>query len=319
MTQPESFVVVENVSVAVTAAPSLVRSFMKKPVAQHSVLRNVSFSLTAGDQVTLFGGPGAGKSTLLRMLAGARKPDTGLVRVNGVDPASGTIKNIAAGYIASDEREPARETAYQVLHAFGVTHGVTNIPARIGQITETLGIGAVLNRPAEKLSTAEGLRLNIARAVLADSPLILLDDVADQLGAVEVLQLLQGVLAGRTVIIATRQVSVAEQLDLPILLLHQAQLVQRGTRDEIASAVAAERMLDIWVEGLRYDLFRNLKKHPGVASVRLLPATDFNGQRLRITLRSSHYLPSLYDAVSQASLIKVEEIPPSLQDIISRL
>ena len=78
-------------------------------------------------------------------------------------------------------------------------------------------------------------------------------------------------------------------------------------------------MVDVWVDGLRYDLLRRLKQHPGVTSVKLLPTSRFSGQRLRISLRSSHYLPALYDEISKASLVQVEELPPSLVDILERL
>lgn len=317
MSEASSFISVDQLSISVGAPTSLLGKAAGTAQPDVSVLRDVSFSLTAGDHVTLFGGVGSGKSTLLRVLTGVLAPSSGTVLVNGGLPSE--TRNLAAGYISSEESEPQGQTAYQVLHAYGVTHELTNLPARIGEIAESVGIATVMHRPSALLSTGERLRLNVARAILSDTPLVLLDDVADHLGAAEVQDLLAGPLAGRTAIVATRQVHVAEKLDLPILLLHKASLVQRGTRDEIASAVATERILDIWVEGLRYDLLRTLKKHPGVASVRLIPTTDFNGQKLRIVLKSSHYLPSLYDTVSQAPLVKVEEIPPSLQDIISRL
>jgi len=317
MESSSSFVVVDQLSVAVGPSKSLLKTIVGSAAADVSVLRKISFSLAAGDHVTLFGGVGAGKSTLLRALVGALAPSDGTVLVNGQDPRK--ADNLASGYISSEESEPQGETAYQVLHGYGISHGLSHLPSRIGEIAEMVGIGSMLQRPAVMMSSAERLRLNVARAILSDTPLVLLDDVADQLGSAEVADLLSGPLSGRTVIVATRQVRVAEELDLPILLLHEATLVQRGTRDEIASAVASERVLDIWIEGLRYDLLRTLRKHPGVSSVQLVPTTDFSGQKLRIALKSSHYLPSLYDAVSQAPLVKVEEIPPSLQDIIATL
>jgi ABC-type uncharacterized transport system ATPase subunit len=124
---------------------------------------------------------------------------------------------------------------------------------------------------------------------------------------------------GRTVIIATSNAAIAQQLALPVMILHEGKIAHHGTFDDIALNVACPRMLDIWVEGLRYDLLRKIRQHPGVTEVRLLTADQFNGQRLRITLHSSRYLPSLYNLVSATDLVKVEEIPPSLVDILARL
>jgi hypothetical protein len=101
--------------------------------------------------------------------------------------------------------------------------------------------------------------------------------------------------------------------------LHEGTIAQSGTRDEIAIAVAAPRVLDVWIEGLRYDILRKLRAHSGVAEVKLLPTNRYAGQRLRITLRSARYMPSVYDAVSQTELVRVDELPPSLHDIIERL
>src|SRR5690606_33998691 len=111
---------------------------------------------------------------------------------------------------------------------------------------------------------------------------------------------------GRTVIIATRFPEIAERLELPILLIHDGTLAHVGTCDDIANAVGCRRIVDIWIEGLRYDLLRNLRRHAGVEEVRLLPTDQFDGQRLRVTLKSSRYLPALYDMVSQAPLVRIE-------------
>lgn len=169
------------------------------------------------------------------------------------------------------------------------------------------------------LSTSEYVRKEVERAASSDAPVILLDDVADVLGADEVRKLLLTLLAGRCTVIATRSVDIAEQLALPIYLLHGRSLVHSGSRESIAHEAGVTRIVDAWVEGLRYDLLRKLRVHPGVLEVRLLPTDQFDGNRIRITLRNSRYLPSLYDVVSQASLVRIEELPPSLADILATL
>lgn len=168
-------------------------------------------------------------------------------------------------------------------------------------------------------STSERVRGELERAANSDAPVILLDDIADVLGVGEIKKLLATVFAGRCAIIATRSVDIAEQLELPIYLLHKSSLAHTGTRESIAHDTGVARIVDAWVEGLRYDLLRKLRTHPGVLEVRLLPTDQFDGNRIRITLRNSRYLPSLYDVVSQATLVRIEELPPSLADILATL
>lgn len=170
-----------------------------------------------------------------------------------------------------------------------------------------------------RLSSTERLQKSIEQAAQSDVPLILLDDIVEQLGTDMVKRLLFEKFQHRTVIISTRFPAAAEALNLPILLLHHGQLACSGTCDEIATRLNTPRVLDAWIEGIRYDIFRSLKQHPGVAEVILLPDGRFHGQRLRITLKSSRYLPALYDMVSRLPLIRLEEQPVHLNDILSRL
>lgn len=318
-----SFVDVRNVSFEYSQP----RRLFQRALPTHTTLRDISFALNIGDHVTLYGGPGSGKTTLLRLLTGVLKPTRGTITVNSVSPADALARRSlgvgGAGYVSAEESEPAAPpaggTAYDVLHGFGKTHGIANLPSRIGAIAEAAELTSHLAQRSSTLSTSQRLRLNLARAALSDAPLILLDDVSEQLGVKTLKRLLPRLFEHRTVIIATRFAGTAEALDLPVLLLHRGTIASAGTRDEIAKHTKAPRVMDVWLEGVRYDLFRTLKKHPGIMEVRLLPDGRFHGQRLRITLKSGHYLPSLYDLISQVPLIRVEELPVSLTDILDQL
>lgn len=317
MPSSSHFVELNKVAAGFNAPPSFLARLKGTRPTELNVLRDISFSLQAGEQITLFGLEATGKSTLLRLLAGALRPSKGTILVNGQVPHQ--ILQAAAGYVSSEETEPSEETALQILHAFGKTHGLTNLPSRLGELTEPLKLAAILHRPVGTLSTIERLRLNLSRAALSKAPVILLDDVADALGAEEVKQLCRTVFDHRTLIIATRVATTADTLALPILILEHGTLARRGTITELAEEVNCPATVDIYVEGLRYGLLRQIKTHPGVKNVRLLPSTDFAGQRLQIHLESQRYLPTLYDLITQAPLLRIEEHPISLADILRHL
>lgn len=317
MRPPKSFVEVSKVFAEYGGKAPLLKKLTGQVVPEHSILRDINFSLELGDRVTLFGREGSGKSTLMRLLSGAVAPSRGKILINGKNPAE--VRNMAAGYVSPEESESRGDSVQSILHTFGKTHGIEHLPARIGELASILEFTGILGRPAQTLSTGQRLRVNLARAALADAPLLILDDVADVIGVPVLARLLNTLFAGRTAIIATRNAATAEQLDLPLMLLHGSSLSHSGTRDEIASALACQRTLDVWVEGLRYDILRKLKSHTGIVSVRLIPTSQFSGQRLRIIAHSSRYLPSIYDLISQAPLIRVQEIPPSLEEIMEKL
>jgi len=312
-----SFVDVRHVFVDYAPPTGLLSRISGKETPARSVLRDITFQLRADEHVTLFGVSGSGKSTLLRALAGVLSPSRGHITING-KPAT-QIKDLASGYISIEESEPEKETVAQILHAFAKTHSISSAPARIGVVAEKLNLNSFFDRTAISLSTTERLRLNLARAALGSSPLVLLDDVTDQLGASVVSGLLRDLFPGRAVISAVRSVTEAEQLKLPIMLLHNGTLAHFGTCDAIGSSTGCPRVVNVWVEGLRYDLLRALKHQPGVLEARLVPTDQFEGQRLRVTVRSTRYLPSFYDLISQASLIRIEEEPVSLEEIVASL
>ncbi len=282
-----------------------------------SALQDISFKLPLGSWVTLFGPAASGKSTLLRVLSGGQTVTAGTIRINGQDPSQ-THAHVA-GYISSSLAALPADTVSDILQTFAKTHAVSNIENRLAEVGQTFALEALLLRPGSSLSTTEHLRVQLAKAALTDVPLLLLDDCVDHLGVDFLKKLLTTLFAGRTGIIATRLARTAEELALPILLLHKSRLAHQGTAEDIAYAASVPRIVDVWLEGVRYDLLRQLRKHPGVTEVRLVPSDQYAGQRLRVWLLSSHYLPSLYDVVSQASLIKIEELPPSLTDILQRL
>jgi ABC-type multidrug transport system ATPase subunit len=278
MKDSAAFVDVRRLSVRYEAHTGMLKRLAGKNGAPISALEDISFKLSVGSWVTVFGPPASGKTTLLKTLAGEVAPSSGEVRVNGKDPA--TADEELRGYICPSS---------------------TSSPTVRG------------------FSTTQRLQAHIESALEKDVPLLLLDDVADELGVEYVKQLLSTVFVGRTGIISTRFAATAQALELPILLLHQSRLAHQGTAEDIAAAASLPRIVDVWLEGVRYDLLRQLRRHPGVTEVRLVPSDQYSGQRLRVWLRSSHYLPSLYDVVSQGTLIKIEELPPSLADLIARL
>lgn len=296
---------------------NILQSLTGKKTAARSVLRDVNLHINVGSWLTLFGKAGTGKSTLLRLLTGALTPSQGTVNVNGKHPMQNS--QAAAGYVSSEEFEETVDTVSESLEAFIKTHHLSQGSARLGEVAEGLHIKAILDRSLKTLSVTERLKVNLARAIISNAPLLLLDGVADELGANEVASLLDRFCQGRTVVIATRFTQTAETLGLPILLLHNGTLAHYGTCEHIATEVACPRIVDAWVEGLRYDVLRNLRRHPGVKEVRLIATDQFAGQKLRIIAHSSRYLPGIYDLLSQTELVKVQEVPPSLVDILAKL
>lgn len=279
------------------------------------MLRGISFQLNHGDHVVVYGAPASGKSSLLKMLCGDLDIISGTAVINGKNVVDD--KMLRSGYVSLDHEElRSGKAVYENLVDFGEAQGIPHLPAKIGALLELLEMKELATKNMQQLSITQKIAYGIIRASLSDSPVLLLDDVVDMLGVEETKRFLDVTCTGRTVLLTTRIPLYAEQMNVPLLILHNGTLAHAGSRDDIAVASGIPRVVDAWVEGLRYDMLKKLRAHTGVLEVRILPTDRFEGNLVRISIRNSRFLPSLYDVMSQSELVHVEEVPPKLIDIL---
>ena len=143
-------------------------------------LVDVSFDLSGGQIVGLLGENGAGKTTLLRVVAGLVEADRGDVRVLGrsVREQRAEIQR-RIGWMGSDERTfYPRLSGRENLRLFGVLSGLDRprCDARVAELAKVLALEAVLERPFQTCSAGQRRRLAIARALLHEPDVLLLDE-----------------------------------------------------------------------------------------------------------------------------------------------
>ena len=139
------------------------------------VLREVSFSVAAGEVAVLVGPNGAGKSTLLRVLAGLRAPDAGTARLGGADVVR--HRQAAQGrltYLPQEVHFHEAMTPREVLHFYARLRQVP--AARIGPLLEEVALLDAADRPCAALSGGMRQRLGLAVTWLPEAPVVLLDE-----------------------------------------------------------------------------------------------------------------------------------------------
>jgi ABC-2 type transport system ATP-binding protein len=161
----------------VEAEPAIEVANLTKRFGKHYAVDDVSFVLSKGYTIGLLGGNGAGKTTTISMIMGLTIPTSGSVRVLGHDMAKARAKvlprmNFQSPYVAL----PASLTVRENLTVFGRLYGVPDLKNRIAALVEEFGLKDVLNRETGRLSAGQKTRVSLAKALLNEPEILLLDE-----------------------------------------------------------------------------------------------------------------------------------------------
>ena len=221
-------------------------------------VEDVSFTVTAGEIFCLLGEQGAGKSTVLRVLATLLRPTAGEARVGGCsvrDDAPGVRRQI--GYVP--ERSPvyARLTVREHLDFYVACQGIP-IPVRqalVDDLLDLLDLDAQHDTPGSALSRRERQRLSLARALIHDPDVLLLDEPAADLKPLwryELDAMLHELHAmGKTIVLASRQLpAIAALPDATVAVMRGGRIVTSGALDALGHLARAHgRRIQVTVTG----------------------------------------------------------------------
>ena len=205
---------------------------------EREALSDVSLSLGEGQTLVVFGGNGAGKSTLLRVLATLLRPHAGAVRVLGSAlPEEAWAVRGRIGLLAHEPLLYRQLTARENLRFHARLHGVGE--ARVEELLEAVAMTGRASEPVRTLSRGMVQRVAVARAVLHDPDLLLLDEPYANLdpAAVELVRPLIGAASGHTRVICSHDPSggLAEADVVLGLRLGRVALVQAARETEPAA------------------------------------------------------------------------------------
>jgi heme exporter protein A len=184
--------------------PALELEGLARHYGEREALSGVSLSLAAGQTLVVFGPNGAGKTTLLRVLATLLRPHAGSVHVLGSSlPNEAWAVRGRVGLLGHEPLLYRELTARENLRFHARLHGVGD--ERVGELLESVAMAARASEPLRTLSRGMVQRVAVARAVLHDPELLLLDEPHSNLdpAAIELVAPLIGATSGRTRVICS--------------------------------------------------------------------------------------------------------------------
>ena len=239
-------------STLVIALDHLVKSF-----ASANAVNGISFLVAKGEVVGLLGGNGAGKTTTIGMIMGLVTPSSGSVRVFGVNMVDRRYEvlhrmNFESPYVDM----PHRLTVRQNLDVFAMLYGVEHASDRIKELAESLDLTEFIDRAAGQLSAGQKTRVALAKALINDPELLLLDeptasldpDTADWIRTrLETFRTRRNA----TILLASHNMAEVERLCDRVIIMKKGQIADQGTPDDLIRRYGRTDLEEVFLDVAR--------------------------------------------------------------------
>lgn len=247
-------------------------------------VRDLSLRIPRGDVFGFIGPNGAGKTTTIKVLATLVKPTSGRVLVHGIDVVRAPHRvRQQIGYMPDSFGVYEDLTVTEYLHFFAAAYRLDRAKRKavVADVLALTDLTGKAEAPVEALSRGMKQRLGIARVLLHDPALLLLDEPAsglDPRARIELRELLKELKAmGKTILISSHILHELSQFCTRVGIMEAGQLVAQGDVKEIYRTLGLQRLVHVQLANRTDDIIAGIKAIPGVATVEL--DTD------RITIR----------------------------------
>ncbi len=214
----------------------------------------IDFEVKAGATAALLGANGAGKTTTLAMLLGLLLPTAGAITVLGEDMLRHRYRVLSRMNFSSPYVDlPRRLTVAENLTVYARLYGLTKVSRRVRQICEELAIAPLMARPLGNLSAGQRLRVALAKALLNEPEILLLDEPTASLDP-DTADWVRGYLldyqkrAGATILLASHNMVEIERMCTDVLFMRQGAIEDRGTPAEVIARHGRETLEEVFLD-----------------------------------------------------------------------
>ncbi len=255
---------------------------LTKQFDRHVAVNNVDLEIYAGEVYGLIGPNGAGKTTLIRMLAAAEEPTTGEIYINGDrllrDQSNPTLKR-RLGYLPDDYPLYEELTVWDYLDYFARLYRLREPrrTKRLHEVLELIQLGNKRNSLISTLSRGMKQRLSLARTIIHEPILLLLDEPVSGLDPIarmqfrEIIKVLQE--AGMTILISSHVLSDLAELCTSVGIMELGYLVESASLQQLYQRLARQQIV-ISTLGKQEELLAELKNNSFVEEWEIITAKN---------------------------------------------
>lgn len=219
--------------------------YITKPFKKeyYIALHGISINIANGDRIAFLGTNGAGKTSLLKLIGGLLYPSAGVIKVNNYDTVKEDLKvRKSVGFVLNEERSFYwRLTGIQNLRFFGVLDNIygDSLEVKVNELISLVGLDDAKNKLFATYSSGMKQRLAIARGLLSDPSILILDEptrTLDPFSAKDIKNIISERIhkdQERTLLIATHNLAEAEALCNKVCFMGKGRIVKYSSIDEL--------------------------------------------------------------------------------------
>jgi sodium transport system ATP-binding protein len=236
-------------------AIDLTKEFKDKKRGKFKAVDSVNFSCEPGKIFGLLGANGAGKTTTLRMISTVMQPTSGTVKVEGQDIRKNAQRVRAKiGFLTGNTGLYQRLTAREVIRYFGNLNGMTNkqVDERLVEIGEWLKMKDFLDVRAAKLSSGMAQKVNIARTIIHDPPVMVFDEPTVALDIIAARSIIEFInfckSQNKCILFSTHIMREAERICDEVAIIHEGRIMAQGTVQSLKNMAEEEEFEDAFIK-----------------------------------------------------------------------
>ena len=217
-------------------------------------VKNINFKIDKGTIIGLLGPNGCGKSTTIGMLLGLIKPTSGTVVINGQNIENNRTNLLEKmNFISPYIELPKKLTVEENLKVYGRLYGVKNLESKISELMEKLNLTQFKKRKTGELSSGQKNRVSLAKALVNDPEILLLDEPTASLDP-DVGDYIRSFIEdyasnnGATILLASHNMNEVERLCYEVLMMKNGEIIDKGKCSDLVNKHGRKNLEEVFLK-----------------------------------------------------------------------
>ena len=233
---------------------------LKKNYGNKEAVKNINFEIKENEIIGLLGPNGCGKTTTIGMILGLLKPSNGKVLINGVSIEQKRVELLNdLNFISPYIELPKKLSVKQNLEVYGRLYDVKNLKSKIEELIEKLRLNEIINKITGELSSGQKNRVSLAKSVINDPLVLLLDEPTASLDP-ETGDFVRGFIEeyqeekGTSILLASHNMSEVERLCSSVLMMNNGSIIDKGSTYKLIQKHGRKNMEEVFLKLTREKL-----------------------------------------------------------------